>query len=65
MKGNKLSGELPASLAELESLDLFMIQGNEDIEGSVPDGMCELEPSVIEADCDVDCLCCTDNCERN
>lgn len=41
-----------------------MVQGNE-ITGAIPDGICELDPSEVEADCDVDCACCTDACNRN
>lgn len=42
----------------------FLVQGN-DITGAVPNGMCQLDPSEMEADCDVQCACCTDACSRN
>jgi len=61
---NYLTGEVPDSISELTQLDEFMFQGN-DITGTVSIDICDLNIPKIEADCDVDCDCCTDACQRN
>ncbi len=65
LQDNKLTGEVPDSLVELLNLEELLVQGNDDIEGSIPQGICELEPALVVADCHVDCECCDDNCDRN
>ena len=65
LQNNKLEGQIPESLSDLENLDEFLFQNNADIEGRVPNQMCDLDLSLIMADCHIRCNCCDDDCDRD
>lgn len=59
VSNNLLTGEVPASYANLVNLNSFDVSGNS-ITGEIPQGMCGLDDlSTLVADCDVTCACCS------
>jgi len=61
LSNNLLTGEVPASYANLVNLESFDVSGNALTAASdVPQGMCGLENlETLVADCTVECTCCT------
>ena len=69
MQDNLLAGSVPAELSGLASIELFRIDGNSGIFGSMPDSVCDtfgLTTAISYSDCSLDnfeCECCTFCCE--
>eukprot|EP00551_Chaetoceros_affinis_P020103 CAMPEP_0203733914 /NCGR_PEP_ID=MMETSP0092-20131115/28442_1 /ASSEMBLY_ACC=CAM_ASM_001090 /TAXON_ID=426623 /ORGANISM="Chaetoceros affinis, Strain CCMP159" /LENGTH=215 /DNA_ID=CAMNT_0050617943 /DNA_START=241 /DNA_END=888 /DNA_ORIENTATION=+ len=69
-----LEGEVPASLGALQNIEFLDLSGNV-LSGEIPEEICDLydtrlgeTPSItieVKADCDVDCDCCNDDCDRD
>jgi hypothetical protein len=59
---NFLSGTIPTELSGLANLQLIYLDDN-DLIGSVPDGICQLDLEEFWSDCEeTQCLCCTTCC---
>jgi len=69
VQDNLLAGSVPAELSGLASIELFRIDGNSGIFGSMPDLVCDTFGQTIAisySDCGLDnfeCECCTFCCE--
>jgi len=68
VQDNLLAGSVPAELSGLASIELFRIDGNSGIFGSMPDSVCNTFGSITisYSDCGLDnfeCECCTYCCE--
>lgn len=67
LERNFLSGQIPVRLGELIELEEFTFHSN-DFTGRVPGTLCPLleenggELEELEADCDLLCACCTEEC---
>jgi Leucine-rich repeat (LRR) protein len=55
---NDLTGSLPSQVGQLTNLTMFDVSEN-NFSGPVPDSICPPHLTVLEADCEVTCSCCT------
>eukprot|EP00980_Cylindrotheca_fusiformis_P028581 scaffold22613_cov126-Cylindrotheca_fusiformis.AAC.1 len=57
---NELTGTIPLSLQQLTNLEGLNVSFNNQLQGSVPQGVCNRNLDYLEADCEfVTCNCCT------
>mmetsp|Transcript_23846 Transcript_23846/g.39417 ORF Transcript_23846/g.39417 Transcript_23846/m.39417 type:complete len:112 (+) Transcript_23846:1718-2053(+) len=57
--GNRIQGTIPTELALLHKMLYLDLRGfNQELTGSVPDGICELNLLGIFVEKDVQCSCC-------
>jgi len=62
---NHLSGSVPDSIGNLLKLDTFVIDNN-DMSGAIPQSVCDLNLSMLQADCnEVMCSCCIMCCDES
>lgn len=60
---NALTGTFPSDLQELEKLENLLLQGNTDLSGQIPPGLCESRVLNLLAEnigCNIACDCCDD-----
>lgn len=63
LRNNGLQGEIPAEISLIPNLTVFNVNANQDLVGSIPDSLCEVEGLDVKVDCSVvQCDCCS-NCE--
>jgi hypothetical protein len=61
LSNNTITGQIPSELGSLGALTILDLVANE-LSGAVPEQICALPLMTFEADCDLDCNCCTTNC---
>eukprot|EP00934_Nitzschia_sp_Nitz4_P002559 Nitzschia sp. Nitz4//scaffold151_size53849//24103//24798//NITZ4_006722-RA/size53849-processed-gene-0.71-mRNA-1//-1//CDS//3329537141//2549//frame0 len=62
IEGNGLAGEIPEETTLIPRLSTFNVNQNNDLEGAIPDGLCDNSELEVRANCEVvDCDCCA-NC---
>ena len=61
LNGNYLTGAIPASFGELQNLNIFKFEMNSGMT-EVPGEVCALQLGTLIGGCDINCDCCTDDC---
>ena len=60
LRENGLQGEIPPEIALIPNLEVFNVNSNDNLVGSIPDSLCAVDGLDIKVDCNVvQCDCCS------